>query len=980
MSEIFYKRNLAVPFFTQRDNTYIWQQISDEDKIDKNGNYIKQKDKSFGPQYPMAWRSCNITSLCMILHYWGLTEETPNQMIEKVFSKEDWGWSYEATDDGKNKKGASRLEDWANLEDIAKLYTKDKKGFSVTRGTHLSMGILEKEIAKGCPVMLSTGLGKYIKDNSYARDGHIIVVRGFTYNNDVILNDPFGIPVEINNQIRTKTENNSLAGYYYNSSAAGVGDNIIIKRADFEAVYAADSSQFLYIEGPLWQEPGGSETDLSNSYPIRADNMWHNGIHLESANGFYSIGSGRLIAARNAEVEGHGSSSFALVKYQMPNQEKKFFYALYMHLKKIDIATELKNFMLTGKLSDEINETWYGQIYNNLLPNYMLINYQLPEDLKDWNSVKASNYKKIYKAKINKSNYKLTPTNELANLSNLDGNVSKHMKLYLLPADGRLKTLCEIENYKNFNNLKFMITTKNSDFKDSDGYYYFYCGTYDNKQLCCCKDEKITIPDLDALTEDTKTAKTKEVNTFASYSIVNEASYKFYINYLYELYKGNTVIFSTIDTNTKNKEVEKINHRMVMNGSILSYTPIFKDNTKFLLQLKSQKGQNIFSIEHTYECLKNDILKINDFLEYFFFVNAYTGKSVQEKDFKALFNSYKYEREKQLTNMLLNISIEVDKKDESIGAIEKRADAEWMKDLFEDAEQKINCEAIIGKKGTYDSSKGLQTMRHEFKKILCEYKNYDLLSGIAICEFLMLEFVSIPKEKVSKDSDRFQFKKFTKNGTGTFNELKQKWDDLLSELSNFYLTFFKQRYIDNYIEIPKGAKIGKGSKIPDSDKTDSIHFEIFSKDKLITGDSEVEDRDDDNFYNPYEITNKIISSLNLSAKEQKEYIKYAEDNVITKSEIATLYSQKDYLQKMVTYHRSEWKNKKYTEDDISAITNKKTKIKDKKELIDTLDYYNDYYSKYNWDKNLEKELETDKFYYYHPLYFIKKLLEDYKVE
>ena len=87
MSEIFYKRNLAVPFFTQRDNTYIWQQISDEDKIDKNGNYIKQKDKSFGPQYPMAWRSCNITSLCMLLHYWGLTEETPNQMIEKVYSK-----------------------------------------------------------------------------------------------------------------------------------------------------------------------------------------------------------------------------------------------------------------------------------------------------------------------------------------------------------------------------------------------------------------------------------------------------------------------------------------------------------------------------------------------------------------------------------------------------------------------------------------------------------------------------------------------------------------------------------------------------------------------------------------------------------------------------------------------------------------------------------------------------------------------------
>ena len=60
-----HNRNLAVPFFTQRDNTYIWQQLDEE-------------DTPFGPKYPMAWRSCNITSLCMILHYWGLTTETHN--------------------------------------------------------------------------------------------------------------------------------------------------------------------------------------------------------------------------------------------------------------------------------------------------------------------------------------------------------------------------------------------------------------------------------------------------------------------------------------------------------------------------------------------------------------------------------------------------------------------------------------------------------------------------------------------------------------------------------------------------------------------------------------------------------------------------------------------------------------------------------------------------------------------------------------
>ncbi|HBP08824.1 MAG TPA: hypothetical protein DD629_00745 [Treponema sp.] len=51
-------------------------------------------------------------------------------------------------------------------------------------------------------------------------------------------------------------------------------------------------------------------------------------------------------AARNAEVENHGSSSFALVKYQMPESHGQFFYALYMHLKKIDLKQELEDFLL----------------------------------------------------------------------------------------------------------------------------------------------------------------------------------------------------------------------------------------------------------------------------------------------------------------------------------------------------------------------------------------------------------------------------------------------------------------------------------------------------------------------------------------------------------------------------------------------------------------------------------------------------------
>ena len=79
--------NLPVPFFTQRDNTYIWQQLEIKKIINPKTQEMEEIEIATGPKYPMAWRSCNITSLCMILHYWGLTQETPNQMIERVYTQ-----------------------------------------------------------------------------------------------------------------------------------------------------------------------------------------------------------------------------------------------------------------------------------------------------------------------------------------------------------------------------------------------------------------------------------------------------------------------------------------------------------------------------------------------------------------------------------------------------------------------------------------------------------------------------------------------------------------------------------------------------------------------------------------------------------------------------------------------------------------------------------------------------------------------------
>jgi len=970
MSDL-YKRNLAVPFFTQRDNTYVWQQRYEKDKIDNiTGKKIEKKDTPFGPKYPMAWRSCNITSLCMILHYWGLTTETPNQMIEKVFSipkdkkEKKWGWLYESNDENEHL-GASRLESWKNLEEIAKLYTEGKKGFSVTRGEKLSMTILQSQIAKGCPVMISTGLGKYIKNNAYARDGHIVVVRGFTDNDDVILNDPFGIPVEITNKIRAKTENNSLAGYYYNSSAAGIGDNIIINREDFESVYSFNSLQYLCIEGPLWQEPGGTETDLTNSYPIRSDNMWHDGIHLESTNGFYSIGSGRLIAARNAEVEGHGSSSFALIKYQLPNNDKNYFYALYMHLKKIDIAKELENFMLTGKLREEIKDTWYAQIFNNLLPNYMIINFQIPEDLKDWNSVNIEDYQKIYKAKIN-DDYTLSPTNEIATPSTLDGNLSKHMKVYLIPSDGKLKKLCDIENYKNINNLKFMVSMKNTEFKDANGYYYFYCGSSDNRQLCCCKNTMIKVP---APSEDNPKA-TKIVEAFASYKIVNEASYKYYTNCLYKLYKGERLIFNKIDTNTKEDKINRLKFYNIINNPVLSYNPNYCENTKFLLKLQDTQSSTFFYLENTYEIIRKEIAKIVDAIELFFRINLETGKSTSKDDFNKFINDYESNLENLLKGLLIKISSKIEKKEVDYGIIEKKSDKEWMKELFEDAEKRLECMNKIGKVSEYNVEDGMSKMREVFKTMIDEYKFVNTIDAISICIFLMLEFVSIPKEKLIDSNSQFPFKTF--NSGKTYEMLNSKRKEIL----NSYDTFLNQRYIDNYIEVPKGAKIGHGSKIPDTNKKDSIHFEIFSKEELFN-ENFVIDGDNDNFYDPSVIAEKIIEGLNLNGEEKQKYLKFSEDGVITKKEILQLYTETDYLKTLVTKHRSEWKIKEYTEEEISKIVNTPNWFKKrvlKKSITKNIEYYNNYYKEYNWiDNKMEKELKADEFYYYHPLYFIEKI-------
>ena len=80
-------RNLEVPYFSQRENTTVWQEKYpiDTKERDSDGNSKAGKIVEGGASHTKAQDSCNITSLVMLLHYFGVTSDTPDEMMRKVF-------------------------------------------------------------------------------------------------------------------------------------------------------------------------------------------------------------------------------------------------------------------------------------------------------------------------------------------------------------------------------------------------------------------------------------------------------------------------------------------------------------------------------------------------------------------------------------------------------------------------------------------------------------------------------------------------------------------------------------------------------------------------------------------------------------------------------------------------------------------------------------------------------------------------------
>lgn len=222
MSDV-HKRNLAVPFFTQRDNTYVWQQVDSDSNLKK------------GPKYPMAWRSCNITSLCMILHYFGITDDSPDDMLYKIFDSEEYKndgrFSQWRTSDYPAEDACpGTLEDRANIAYVARTLYGLEDETEIETFASLTLDRAKKFIQNGMPVWFSYGA----LTNSWDR-GHIAVLRGFN-DDGFIVNDPYGNVADPDGFLK-ETGLKSFSYVYENdkiTSGWGTGDNSFIQTSEFK--------------------------------------------------------------------------------------------------------------------------------------------------------------------------------------------------------------------------------------------------------------------------------------------------------------------------------------------------------------------------------------------------------------------------------------------------------------------------------------------------------------------------------------------------------------------------------------------------------------------------------------------------------------------------------------------------------------------------------------------------------------------------
>ena len=396
--------NLPVPYFCQRENKYIWQQRSSD-----TGEKLPSTKK------PLAPITCNITSLCMLLHYFGITDDSPDDMLYKIFDSEEYKndgkFSQWRTSDYPAEDACpGTLEDRANIAYVARTLYGLEDETEIETFASLTLDRAKKFIQNGMPVWFSYGA----LTNSGDR-GHIAVLRGFN-DDGFIVNDPYGNVADPDGFLK-ETGLKSFSYVYENdkiTSGWGTGDNSFIQTSEFKKLIVEKKKFFqalvirpkkmwffpsidsekqkelsdedfikltLKEEVVISQSP--NESILEASFPICGNGIWHTGIHIKGAKGkeIMPIGPGRLVAARNSDLlpidskngmKGQKTNNFILIRHNIPNSTD-FFYSYYLHLEKLDVKARLLSNLQFGVIQDD-NRDWLNQIIDHVMPKRLVFN------------------------------------------------------------------------------------------------------------------------------------------------------------------------------------------------------------------------------------------------------------------------------------------------------------------------------------------------------------------------------------------------------------------------------------------------------------------------------------------------------------------------------------------------------------------------------------------------------------------------------
>ena len=539
-----YLRNLPVPFFSQRKNKYIYEGVYTKEQAEKlNNNSLEGKKY----QISMACNSCNITSVWMILRYFGVPVENPDALMKRYFERNDHDKELLV---GYPETSTALETNYNNLEVFfTKLYSEygfETKQYGVGNFT---VSEAKKKIAAGCPIIVSIAMEK---EPTTDGGGHIVVIRGFAKIDQeeyIIINDPWGSPIG-NNYI--VGEQSTIYGGYYPKAASldsmisnYSGDNSIIKLTDFEDKMLRKSDKHFHkalvvSKKNMWNFPDGTEDfseygkRLANIYkkieyskgtfPLTSNNTWHDGLHLTGLGNIQSIGVGKVAAIRNCKTPPfQGDNSFILLQHQIvKNKEVKNFYSLYMHLKPVDIKEEIKKRVLKGELSEY---NWLNQLTRNILPfRIILSNLNKKKALGNSDTVKEADgflsgkYQNIvfYDAEYDSSSNSFYKTDKVS-----DYKLGRRMLINPLPANNTklMKMLLDPQEYDKeyfFSNMK----KKESFIKNIDNLEYFFF-MYKGEFLCVNLSE-----------------------TYFEKIAFNAMEFKVAITRLNKLYKGEIVFFN----------------------------------------------------------------------------------------------------------------------------------------------------------------------------------------------------------------------------------------------------------------------------------------------------------------------------------------------------------------------------------------------------------------------------------------------------